>query len=104
MRGRVFASQLVLANVVSIGPLILVGGVADLYGVSPVLLSIAVVVLLTAAISVFQGGRERAASRLAEAPSGAGGGEVRSLGRAPHLPLGDGGSVSMRADKAAKDT
>ena len=102
MRGRVFASQLVLANVVSIGPLILVGGVADLYGVSPVLLSIAVVVLLTAAISVFQGGRERA-RRLAEASSSGGGG-VRPLGRASRLPLGDGGSVSMRADKAAKDT
>jgi len=99
MRGRVFASQLVLANVVSIGPLILVGGVADLYGVSPVLLSIAVVVLLTAAISVFQGGRERTARRLAEARLGAGSGGVRSLGRGPHLPLGDGGAVSMRADK-----
>jgi hypothetical protein len=103
MRGRVFASQLVLANVVSIGPLILVGGVADLYGVSPVLLSIAVVVLLTAAISVFQGGRERA-RRLAESSSSGGAGGVRPLGRASHLPLGEGGAVSMRADKAAKDT
>jgi hypothetical protein len=92
MRGRVFASQLVLANAVSIGPLILIGGVADLYGVSPVLLSIAVVVLLTAAVSVFQAGRERTARRLAEAAAGVGG-EPLSLGRAPHPPVGDGRSV-----------
>jgi len=93
MRGRVFASQLVLANLVSIGPLILVGGVADVYGVSPVLLSIAVVILLAAAVSVFQEGRERAARRLAEASSGTGGGESLSFGMAPHPPLGDGRSV-----------
>jgi MFS family permease len=93
MRGRVFASQLVLANVVSIGPLMLVGGVADLYGVSPVLLTIAVGVLLVAAISVFQEGRERAAIRLAEASSGAGGGEPPPFRRAPRAPLGDGRSV-----------
>jgi len=92
MRGRVFASQLVLANLVSIGPLILIGGVADLYGVSPVLLTIAVVVLLVAAISVFQEGRERAARPLAEASSD-GGGEPLSFGMAPHPPLGDGHSV-----------
>jgi hypothetical protein len=67
--------------------------VADLYGVSPVLLSIAIVVLLAAAISVFQEGRERAARRLAEASSGAGGGEPLSFGMAPHPPLGDGRSV-----------
>ena len=93
MRGRVFASQLVLANLVSIGPLILVGGVADVYGVSPVLLSIAAVVLLAAAVSVFQEGRERAARRLAEASSGGAGGEPLSFGAAPHPPLGDGRSV-----------
>jgi MFS family permease len=93
MRGRVFASQLVLANAVSIGPLILIGGVADLYGVSPVLLSIAVLVLLTAAVSVFQAGRERTARRLAEAAAGVGGGDPVSFGRAPHPPVGDGHSV-----------
>jgi len=92
MRGRVFASQLVLANLVSIGPLILIGGVADLYGVSPVLLGIAIVVLLTAAVSVFQEGRQRATRRLAEASSG-GGGEPLSFGMAPPPPLGDGRSV-----------
>ena len=93
MRGRVFASQLVLANVVSIGPLILIGGVADLYGVSPVLLSIAVMVLLVAAISVFQEGRERTARRLAEESSDGSGGDPLSFGMAPHPPLGDGHSV-----------
>jgi MFS family permease len=93
MRGRVFASQLVLANLVSIGPLILIGGVADLYGVSPVLLSIAVMVLLVAAISVFQEGRERTARRLAEESSDGGGGDPLSFGMAPHPSLGDGHSV-----------
>ncbi len=93
MRGRVFASQLVLANLVSIGPLILVGGVADLYGVSPVLLSIAVVILLVAAISAHQEGRERMASRLAEESTGVGGSEPLSFGTALHQPLADGRSV-----------
>jgi MFS family permease len=70
MRGRIFASQLVLANLVSIGPLILVGAVADLYGVSPVLLSMAVLILLVAAISAYQGGREHARALAAAASDG----------------------------------
>jgi len=93
MRGRFFASQLVLANLVSIGPLILVGGVSDLYGVSPVLLTIASVVLLVAAISVIQETRERALRRVVAASSSALGGEAVSFGAAPHPPLGDGHSV-----------
>jgi MFS family permease len=93
MRGRVFASQLVLANLVSIGPLILVGSVADLYGVSPVLVTIAVGVLLVAAVSVFQAGRESEAERRAGASSGAAGGKPLSFGSAPHPPLGDDHSV-----------
>ena len=71
MRGRVFASQLVLANLVSILPLILVGGVADLYGVSPVLLSIAALVLLVAAASAYEGGRAHARALVAPLPKGA---------------------------------
>lgn len=93
MRGRVFASQLVLANLVSIGPLILVGGVADLYGESLVLLTIAAGVLMVAAVSVFQEGREREARRLAEASSGAVGDEPLSARGAPPPPAGDGHSV-----------
>ncbi len=70
MRGRVFASQLVLANLVSILPLLLVGGVADLYGVSPILLTIAAAVLLLAAVSLFLSGEESPPAATAEALGG----------------------------------
>ena len=40
MRGRIFASQMVLANGVALLPLVVVGGVADLYGVSAVVLGV----------------------------------------------------------------
>ena len=93
MRGRVFASQLVLANLVSIGPLILVGGVADVYGESPVLLSIAVGVLLVAAISIFQEGRERRARLRAGASAEAADGEPPPFQGEPGSPAGDGHSV-----------
>ena len=52
MRGRVFASQVVLANAVSIMPLLVVGGIADLYGVSPVILAIAMAMTILAGMSV----------------------------------------------------
>lgn len=52
MRGRVFASQVVLANAVSIVPLMVVGGIADLYGVSPMILAIALAMALMAGLSV----------------------------------------------------
>jgi len=93
MRGRVFASQLVLANLVSIGPLILAGSVADLYGVSPVMLTIAAGVLLVAAISVFQAGRESQARPRPEASSAAVGDEPVSLETTLHAPVGDSHSV-----------
>jgi MFS family permease len=93
MHGRVFASQLVLANLVSIGPLVLVGGVADVYGESPVLLTIAAGVLLVAAISIFGEGREARARRKAEALSGAVGGEPAPLPGTQPPPAGDGHSV-----------
>jgi MFS family permease len=93
MRGRVFASQLVLANLVSIGPLILVGTVADLYGVSPVMLTIAVAVLIVAAISVFQAGRQGGSGSWAEPSSEAAGDDPTSFGDASHQPVGDAHSV-----------
>ena len=40
MRGRVIASQMVLANGVALIPLVVMGGIADLYGVSTVVLAI----------------------------------------------------------------
>jgi MFS family permease len=78
MRGRVFGSQVVLANLVSILPLILVGGIADLYGVSPILLTIAAAVLLLAGVSLFLAGEEPPPKAVAEAPGG------------PDVPAGEG--------------
>jgi DHA3 family macrolide efflux protein-like MFS transporter len=70
MRGRVFASQLVLANLVSILPLLLAGGIADLYGVSPILLAIAGVVLVAAGFSFLLSGREPSAEAVVAASVG----------------------------------
>lgn len=53
MRGRVIASQMVLANGVALIPLVVVGGVADIYGVSAVILSISVFLMLAAAGSLY---------------------------------------------------
>jgi MFS family permease len=52
MRGRVFGAQLALASVAAIIPLLLVGAVADIYGVSFVLFAIAVVVAALAGLSL----------------------------------------------------
>jgi MFS family permease len=49
--GRVFAVQLTLGNLCSIVPLILVGGLADLFGVGRVLLAVAGGVLVVALLS-----------------------------------------------------
>lgn len=53
MRGRVIASQMVLANGVALIPLVVVGGIADLYGVSTVVLAIAVFLALAGALSLY---------------------------------------------------
>ena len=53
MRGRVFAAQVVLANAVGILPLIVAGSVADIFGVSPVLFAIAVVMATIAGLSIY---------------------------------------------------
>lgn len=53
MRGRVLASQMVLANGVALIPLVVVGGIADLYGVSSVVLAIAVLLALGGALSLY---------------------------------------------------
>jgi hypothetical protein len=42
MRGRIFATQVVSANFISLLPLLLVGAVADLVGITPVLLMLSV--------------------------------------------------------------
>jgi MFS family permease len=50
-RGRVFAVQLTLGNIFSIIPLLLIGGLADVIGVSRVLILIAVLIMVVAFIS-----------------------------------------------------
>jgi MFS family permease len=52
MRGRIIASQMVLANGVALFPLVVVGGIADLYGVSRVILGIGALLAIGAAISL----------------------------------------------------
>jgi MFS family permease len=46
VRGRVFAVQLVLSNLISIFPLVFLGGVADLVGVGPTLVALGLALLL----------------------------------------------------------
>lgn len=53
MRGRVIASQMVLANGVALVPLVVVGGVADLYGVSSVILAIGAFCALAAGVTIY---------------------------------------------------
>jgi MFS family permease len=53
MRGRVFAAQVVLANLVGILPLIVAGSVADIFGVSPVLFAIALTMASIAGVSIY---------------------------------------------------
>ena len=53
MRGRVIASQMVLANGVALLPLVVVGGIADLYGVSSVILAIGVLLAGGGALSLY---------------------------------------------------
>jgi hypothetical protein len=53
IRGRVLASQMVLANGVALIPLVVVGGIADLYGVSSVVLAIGVLLAIGGALSLY---------------------------------------------------
>jgi DHA3 family macrolide efflux protein-like MFS transporter len=53
MRGRVIASQMVMANGVALIPLVVMGGIADLYGVSSVVLAIGVLMALAAALTLY---------------------------------------------------
>ncbi len=53
MRGRVLASQMVLANGVALVPLVVVGGIADLLGVSATILGIGVLVGCAGAVSLY---------------------------------------------------
>jgi MFS family permease len=52
LRGRVFAVQLMLSNLASIVPLLLLGGLADLIGVDKTLVFMGLLIAIAAAISV----------------------------------------------------
>jgi len=52
LRGRVFAVQLMLSNLASIVPLLLLGGLADLIGVDRTLMLIGVLIIVAGAISL----------------------------------------------------
>ncbi len=66
MRGRIFGAQMALASVTAIIPLMLVGAVADIYGISFVLFCIAIVVAALAAVSLYLLDRQHKAAALAE--------------------------------------
>jgi len=53
LRGRVLASQMVLANGVALLPLVVAGGIADVYGVSSVVIAIGVLVAIGGALSLY---------------------------------------------------
>jgi len=63
MQGRVFAAQTVLSNLASIVPLLLVGALADWWGVSPVLIVMAIAILAAALLGTFQTMRSEMADR-----------------------------------------
>jgi len=67
MRGRVFGAQMALASVAAIIPLLLVGAVADIYGVSFVLFNIAVAVAAMAGLSLYLLERQQRAASAAQA-------------------------------------
>ena len=53
LRGRVLASQMVLANGVALIPLVVVGAIADIYGVSSVVLAIGALMIAGGALSLY---------------------------------------------------
>jgi hypothetical protein len=63
MRGRIFATQVVSANFISLLPLILVGAMTDLLDITPVLLLLAAVVAVVAFISRSVGSPEESERR-----------------------------------------
>jgi MFS family permease len=58
MRGRIFATQVISANFISLLPLLIIGAVTDLLNVPLVLAGLAIGLLAMAAVSHYIGGRE----------------------------------------------
>jgi MFS family permease len=76
MRGRVIASQMVLANGVALVPLVVVGGIADLYGVSSVILAIGLLLAVGGAVSLYLERRWLSSEGGRPGSSGSGGAKV----------------------------
>jgi MFS family permease len=89
MRGRVFGAQMALASVAAIIPLLLVGAVADIYGVSFVLFDIAVVVAALAGLSLYLRDRRQKAIAAAQ-PAGDHAVPGASEGGAASIDTGEG--------------
>jgi MFS family permease len=93
MRGRVFGAQMALASVAAIIPLLLVGAVADIYGVSFVLFDIAIVVAGLAGLSLYLLERQNRTAMAAQ-PSGdpvpPGSADRQSEGSAASIDTGEG--------------
>jgi DHA3 family macrolide efflux protein-like MFS transporter len=68
MRGRIFATQVVSANFVSLLPLLVVGAITDLVGITAVLVGVAVFLLLFALVSGRVGGLRDGADVAQPAP------------------------------------
>jgi MFS family permease len=93
MRGRVFGAQMALASVAAIIPLLLVGAVADIYGVSFVLFNIAVAVAGMSGLSLYfleRQNRAIAAAQAAGDHASTGGGDRPSEGSAASIDTGEG--------------
>ncbi len=68
MRGRIFATQVVSANFISLLPLLIIGAATDWLNITVTLLMLATVVLGMAAASALAGGRERLETAPARTP------------------------------------
>lgn len=70
MRGRIFATQVVSANFVSLLPLLVVGAITDLVGITAVLVGVAAFLLLFALVSRRVGGLQDGEDAPQPAPEG----------------------------------
>jgi MFS family permease len=70
MRGRIFATQVVSANFVSLLPLIVVGAITDFVGITAVLVGVAAFLLLFALVSRRVGGLQNGEDAPQPAPEG----------------------------------
>jgi MFS family permease len=79
MRGRIFASQVISANLISFLPLLIIGAVTDLLNVPLVLAGLAVGLFAMAALSHFVGGREMPPADQPGGEAGSGAEEASSI-------------------------